>query len=170
MTTRISMQSSFNFNIVNKNNNNDIFLRIDNIDLGSFETEPNSKIVVCLGSRNLYRPYSIDIPATQKKLDKVWNFKYSNFSKSSFVLALYKRKFFGQDKEIGQIEIKLDAFPINRVTKHEFVLRSPNPNAIPPKVTLSIHVCEDGSPQFKAPESDNINPRFEILPRKSYYN
>ena len=170
MTSRFNMQSSFNTNIINKNNNNDIYLRIDNIDLGSFEVESNSKIVVCLGSRTSYRPYAVDIPATQKRVDKVWNFKYSNFSKSSFVLALFKRKFFGQDKEIGQIEIKLDAFPINKVTRHEFVLRSPNPNAIPPKVTLSIHVCEDGSPQFKAPVTDSVSPRFEILPRRNYYN
>ena len=170
MTSRFYMQSSFNMNMLNMKDGNDIYIRIDNIDLGSFEVDSSSKLVACIGSRTSFRPFSVDFPASQKKVDHVWNFKFTNSQKSSFVLVLFKRRFFGQDKEIGEIEIKLNAFPANKVTKHEFVLRSPNPNAIPAKVTLSIHVCEDGSPQFKAPISDSIAPRYEILHRTTYYN
>lgn len=148
---------------------NEVYVRIDSIDTGSFPVKNDTKLIACIGSRHSFLPYSYEFKAGNN-VNHVWNFTYKNQDRSSFVLVLFKRQLFGGDKEIGEIELKLNAFQTNAVTQHTFELHSPQKNAIPAKVTLSVHICEDGSERFNAPEAQSIQNQYEIVHKSTYYN
>ena len=148
---------------------NQAFVKINSIDTGSFKLERDARLSACIGSRKTFKncPYDFFM-ADSKRLQKVWTFSYKNAQRSSLVFVLYKKNFFGTDEEIGEIEIKLNALTCNRITNHVFVLRSPDKNAIPAKVSLSIHISENGSKPFQAPEGDKIRSDFEIFHKETY--
>ena len=148
---------------------NQVYVRINSIDTGSFKIEKDSRLLACIGSRKTFRNLPFEFSAGDSaKLQKEWSFSYKNAQRSSIVFVLYKKNFFGTDQEIGEIEIKLNAMNCNRITTHEFVLRSPDKNAIPARVSLSIHLCENGCKAFTAPEGDKIRSDFEIIHKETY--
>ena len=148
---------------------NEVYVRIDSINTGSFQVKNDTKLIACVGSRHSFLPYAHEFRAGSK-VNHVWNFTYKNQDRSSFVLVLFKRQLFGGDKEIGEIELKLNAFQPNAVTQHTFVLHSPQKNSIPAKVTLSVHICEDGNEKFNAPEAATMHSQYESLHKTTYYN
>ena len=170
LTRNIKQQidSSFSKEILqNKQNSNQVFIKLESVNLGSFKLEPGTRIKACIGSRSNIKGYPVEFNQNTVP-NHVWTFSYKNLLKSSFVLVLFQSQFLGPEKEIGEIEIRLSAFQKNSVTSHEFILRSPNRNAVPPRVRLSVHVNEDGSNQFSAPNAHAIDDKFEIVRRTSY--
>ena len=146
---------------------NQVYIRIDSIDLGSFQSTNKATLKACIGSRksflpNVYEFHKNDI------LNHTWTFTFKNANRSSFIFALFKKRIFGGDHEVGEIEVRINAFQPNTVTTEEFILKSPNPNAVPAKVKLTIHVCENGAQEFDAPPSTSINNNFEIPHATTY--
>ena len=161
------IDSSFSREIMQNRQVNQVFIKLETVNLGSFQLEPGTRLKACIGPRSNIKGNAAEfnpntIPA------HIWSFSYKNIQKSSFVLVLYQSQFLGPEKEIGEIEIRLSAFQKNTVTSHEFILRSPNRNAVPPRIRLSVHINEDGSNQFSAPSAHGINDKFEIVRRTSY--
>lgn len=134
-------------------NGNRVYVRIDDLSTGSFKLSNQSKLIACVGHRRNYKPYKYEFRANSKNIDKTWRFAYDNIETSSFVVVLFKKKTFGSNKEIGEIELRAAAFQPNTIVTEEFTLISPDSNAIPAKVTLSVHVSENGAKEFKAPKS-----------------
>ena len=155
---------------LSQDNGKQVFVKINSVDTGSFKVEKDTKLVACVGSRKTFQNSRYEFSAgNSRNVQKVWSFTYKNAQRSSMVFVLYKKKsFFGVDQEIGEIEIKLSALACNRVTVHEFVLRSPDKNAIPARVSLSIHVSENGCKAFTAPEGDKIRSDFEIIHKETF--
>ena len=135
-----------------------VYVKIDSYSLGSFAASESATIKAAVTTRQMIKLGLIDYVSFHKaeSINHTWSFHYRNKQKSSFIILLAKQRIFGGNKEIGEIELKLDAFDTNKVTTHEFELRSPSQADIPAKVKLSIHVCEDESPQFVAQQSNNI--------------
>ena len=155
---------------LSQDNGKQVFIKINSVDTGSFKVQKDTKLVACVGSRKTFPNCRYEFSAgNHTNLNKVWSFTYKNAQRSSLVFVLYKGKtFFGNDQEIGEIEIKLSALACNRVTTHEFVLRSPDKNAIPARVSLSIHVSENGCKAFTAPAGDKIRSDFEIIHKETF--
>ena len=82
--------------------------------------------------------------------------------------VIFKKRYFGSDREIGEIEIKLNAFEFNKVTTHEFTLQSPNPNAVPAKIRVSVHLSDKCTVPFHAPVGQIAIKNFQILHAKTY--
>ena len=156
----------FNFKQLN-NNKKQAFIKVNEVELPN--NSENNKIVAYLGSRKAFNNGTITYA---NPYTKIWNFVYTDKNHSSFVLALYKESKDSQVQEknelLGEIEIKLSSFKTNSVTKHSFILRSFDRNSLPIIVNLSIHLDEDGSKQFKAPESNILNYEYEIISNKFY--
>ena len=146
---------------------NKVFVKIDKIDYGSFKVDKNTMIIGCVGSRYSFKPYAYTFPVSETTPNKVWDLEYKNAARSSFVLVLFKHRFFGSDIEIGEIELKISGFETNTVTQHEFTLQSPF-YGNPVKVTLSVHVSEDGTRGFKAPLSNSLIGDVVIPHQKCY--
>ena len=123
-----------------------------------------SNILAYVGSR---KGFKAGVKYATNTENKVWELVYSDKQHSSFVVALYNQiSLFGEQKIIGEIEIKLGSFQSNRVTNHTFILRSPNRNSEPTRINLSVHLCEDGSKPFQSSESNILNYEYEIIHKK----
>ena len=147
---------------------NRIYIRIENIDYDSFKISNKASVMAFAGSRKHFRkhPYKFNVSETAPQ--HVWSFRYDDVSKTSFVLVLYKYRILGADEEIGQVEINLKGFKPNTVTTHEFNLFCPEKN-ISPKVTISIHINQDGSEPFTAPQCNNI-PNNAVMKKTPLFN
>ena len=142
-------------------NKKQAFVKITDIELPDIN---NGKIVAYVGSRKAFKN---QIVSHENPHTKIWNFLYTNKNHSSFVLALYNQQSkLSEDKLLGEIEIRLSSFKSNSVTKHTFILRSSDRNSVPIRVTLSIHLSENGSKALEAPESNILNYEYEIFSNK----
>ena len=146
---------------------NQIYIKIDSLDIGSFPASEKAILKAYVGPRKAYLPFSFEFHKNQA-LDHIWNFNFKNADRSSFVIALFKKRYFGSDREIGEIEIKLNAFEFNKVTTHEFTLQSPNPNAVPAKIRVSVHLSDKCTVPFHAPVGQIAIKNFQILHAKTY--
>ena len=149
------------------NDSTQVYVRIDSIDLGSFQASNKATLKACVGSRKSFLPFSFEFHKNER-IDHTWSFNFKNANRSSVVIAIFKRRYFGGDHEVGEIEIKMNAFELNTITTHDYVLQSPNPNAVPARVRVSIHVCDNGAPAFCAPETSKIAENFQIHHATTY--
>ena len=131
------------------------FIKINSINTNTEE------LVTFIGSRKGY----IHFPATDKNITQhVWNFTYTGKKSASFVVAIaHKQTNNNSRRTLGKLEIRLDAFKSNFITTHTFTLRPSDRNSEPIQVNLSVHLNEDGSKVFSAPQSNIIRDDFEIL-------
>ena len=142
-------------------NKKQAFVKINDIQI---ERANKQRIGAYIGSRRVFknRMFSCENAKT-----KTWNFCYSNKNQASFVLALYNQEsMFGNGKLLGEIEIRLSSFKTNHITKHTFILRSTDRYSEPIRVTLTIHLNEDGSKAFSSPESNILNYEYEIINKR----
>ena len=149
------------------NDSTNVYVRIDGVDLGSFAASSKATLKACVGSRKSFIPFSFEFHKNER-INHTWNFNFNNANRSSIVIAIFKRRYFGGDHEVGEIEIKMNAFELNAITTHEYVLQSPNPNAVPAKIRVSIHVCDNGAPAFCAPQTSKIGENFQIHHATTY--
>ena len=131
------------------------FIKINSLNTNTEE------LVTFIGSRKGY----IDFPASSKNITQhVWNFTYRGKKSSSFVIAVARKQTNNSGHHtLGKLEIRLDAFKSNFITNHTFTLRPCDRNSEPIEVNLSVHLNEDGSKVFSAPQSNIIRDDFEIL-------
>ena len=146
----------------------EFYIRIDDIDLGSFAASDKANLKICIGPRKLFQNFSSEFHRFEIP-QRTWAFQYKNADRASFVIALFKKRVFGRDSEIGEVELKLNAFQPNAVTQRTFTLHSPNSNAIPAKIVISVHANENGSGKFHAQKATAFNENnFEIHHKKTY--
>ena len=160
--TTVKYPSMFNkfIGIKQQINKKQVFIKINEINL--LNNSNNKNVNAFIGSRKAFKA---GISTIESDLSKTWSFTYSNKERSSFVLALYDQKsIFGTSKLLGEIEIKLSSFKSNSVTKNTFLLRSLDRNSEPILVTLLLHLNENNSKAFQAPESNILNYEYEIIP------
>ena len=143
-------------------NEHHLYLKVSSVDPGSFPIDEKTLLTLCIGPRKNYKTFGYDFHI-KEKVDRVWEFTYRNSNKSSIMLGLYTKGFFGNTTEIGEIELNLAAFKANTVTKQQFTLRSRDRNRVPPQIKLSLHLSENGEPSFHAPETNKIEDDFEII-------
>ena len=139
------------------------FIKINKITC----THNNSTIFACVGPRKLFRHFSA---YNEDIFKRTWEFTYNDNKRSSFVIALFQTSTFGPDKLLGQFEIRLDAFKVNSVTDHTFILRSTDRNSEPICVGISIHINENQSLSFIAPKSNIIKDEYEIIRTSSLHS
>ena len=160
----------FNFFFGNNEdeNNNKVYIAVDSVEYHDENNESNNeKLIVAITSRKTIKKSSINEIMThlgnKPESGHVWQFSYKDPVHSSFIVILSEIEDKHTFNEIGGIEIKLEAFQHNIVTKHKFVLRSANRNSAPASITLSVHVCDNGAKQFEAPEIHKITDDYEIF-------
>lgn len=147
---------------------NKAFIRVDQVNTGSYPIRGNTTFVCCVGPRNSFRNHPSEFGANEVPLD-TWDFDYKNANKSSFALVLFRKKLFGGDEEIGEVELRLSSFQPNTVVTENIKLQSPRNKYFNVSVKLSVHICDDGSFPFDAPAGKLLeNP---VIPhRTTYYN
>lgn len=140
-----------------------IYIKIDDVDCGSFKLDSKSIIVAAVGPRGSYRDFSHEFPATQRKPQQAWGFKYVNAGNASFVIALYKKRKWVADDLIGEIELKVGDFELNKVVQKEYILKTFVDMKILPRIKVSVHVDDLGAPAFK-PQKVVPAPQPKLLP------
>ena len=148
-----------------------VFVRIESINPGSCNLPSNATLTATVTTRKFLRlgiPQYIEKFKQNQKPNHVWSFGFSDKERSSFIILLMQKKFF-TEKEIGEIELNLDAFESNCVTTHEFTLHTPQTNVEPPRIRVTVHVSQDGCENFKAPQSNTLKDNFEIQHLKTIY-
>ena len=138
----------------------EIFIRVLNVDIGSFPASNKADLKVCIGPRQHYLDFAYTMKKNETNIPYTWKFYSKNNQRSSFVIALFKKRYFGYNSEIGKVELNLSSFEPNAVTTREFTLipsNGNNNNEYSPRIRLSIHVNKNGSPAFKAPQSEMMN-------------
>ena len=149
-------------NYVKQTHYNKTYIKINKIEQ---QNSSISNVVAYIGSRKSFKKWNISVSPIE---NKTWELNYTDKNHSSFVVALFNQKsMFEESKLIGEIEIKLGSFQTNRVTNHTFILRCPDRHSEPIRVSLSIHLNEDGSKPFQSCESNILNYEYEII-RKNH--
>ncbi|EAX96615.1 hypothetical protein TVAG_148900 [Trichomonas vaginalis G3] len=129
-----------------------VYIQVRSIDLGSYAATDKAELILCVGPRHNFQPFSYALKAGEKHhINHTWEFHFKHEEDSSFVVVLFKHHFLG-DKEIGELEFLISGFQPNTVVSDKFVLQSANEEAFPAEIEMSIHVDEDGAPPFHAPE------------------
>lgn len=139
-----------------KPNQKTIYIRIDGIEAGTFPMDAKSEYVAAVGPRMTYRQHGCDFPVGSKP-GNVWSFNFKDAHRSSFVVALYKKRILGGDIMIGELEINVAQFTANFVNTLIFTLKSADPKYIPPRVKLTVHISDNGMQRFCAPYSGAIS-------------
>lgn len=157
------------FNIDNNpiNDGHRAYIRIDSIETGSFPVKSDTKLLVMVGPRTSFMLHQKEF--TPKRIPVIsWDYKYNNASKSSFVFALFKKRIFGGNEEIGEVELKLSGFEKNKVVTQDYYLQTPNNKYYNVKVRISIHCDENGSFPFMAPQDGKLIANPVIIHQKTY--
>ena len=134
----------------------EIFVKVLSVDIGSFPASNKADLKVCIGPRRHYLDFAYDMKKHETNVPHTWTFYSKNSEKSSFVIALFKKRYFGINSEIGKVELKVGSFEPNTVTTREFTLVPPNGNKYSSdvaRIRVSVHINKNGSPAFSAPQS-----------------
>lgn len=146
---------------------NRAYIRVDSVDTGSFRIKNDTKLIARVGPKTSFMIHPAEFnPRSSPRTN--WDFKYNNARCASFVVAIFKKRIFGGDLEIGEVELKLSGFEPNKVTTGTFNMMSPQGKNYNASVKVSVHLSEDGSFPFTAPEDGKIlqNP---IIPHAHTY-
>ncbi|EAX89580.1 hypothetical protein TVAG_444990 [Trichomonas vaginalis G3] len=145
------------------------YVKVDAVDTGSFPgLEGKSDLVMRVGPRHCFMGYGFDFKKGEHP-NHTWEFKYQDAHRSSLVICLFKKRIFGGDEEIGEIELKLSAFEPDTIVTKEYTLKPPDPKNIPARVRISIHLSEDGSMAFSAPAGGKLLCNPEIPHATTYF-
>ena len=147
------------------NKQKNVFLRVESLNYDRDLTLTPEGLVICVGPRKtyFYHDHNIGDGNNTKSYNKVWNYKYLNSNHSTFVIAIYRAGKINPGYELADIELKLNAFQPNNVTRHSFMLRQKDRNMKPFQITLSIHLSEDGKTEFDAPICHKIRDDYEVI-------
>ncbi|EAX99389.1 hypothetical protein TVAG_042970 [Trichomonas vaginalis G3] len=126
------------------------YIKLDSFDVGNFQTDYGSRIVASVGSRSSLIRNSKEFSSSERSPQKVWEFKYNNPNTSSFILSLSKKRIFGGDIMIGEADIKVSNYELNKVVKHDVRLKNHKNKYLTSKATIFVHICEDGANPFSA--------------------
>lgn len=144
-----------------------IYIRVEGVDAGTFPIDAKSEYVACVGPRATYRQHKCDFPVGGKP-NNVWNFRYTDAYRSSFFVALYKKRIFGGDILIGELELNVAQFKPNVITTQIVTLKSAEIKYLPPRVRISVHISENGAQKFCAP-FNSINIPVNPAPKGVAY-
>ena len=93
------------------------YIRLDKFDLGNFNVDYGAKIVASVGTRSSLLRNAKDFDFLDKNPQKVWELRYHNPNTTSFIFTLAKKRIFGGDIPIGEVELKLSNFETNKIAK-----------------------------------------------------
>ncbi|EAY12470.1 hypothetical protein TVAG_128840 [Trichomonas vaginalis G3] len=144
-----------------------IYIRIDEFNSGSFKIESKNTIVATCGPRSCFRDYPHEFSASQNKPAQAWGFKFINANNSSFTIALYKKRRFFADDLIGEIDLKVSDFELNKVVQKELTLKCWHDEQVPAKIKITVHVDDAGAPAFHpfkaAPQASSAKAQMMSL-------
>ena len=132
----------------------EIFIKVESVDIGSFPASAKADLMVCIGPRKHYMDFAYNMKKYETNVPHIWTFYSKKPQRASFVIALFKKRYFGINSEIGKVELKLNEFQPNTVTTKEFNLVPPNSNGFNQfgaRIRVSVHLNENGSSAFSAP-------------------
>ena len=138
-----------------------VYIKVDRVDFGFSQQQQQQQsnkttYMACIGSRNTFKEHGSKFTSEERSPNYVWSYVVDNVSRSSFVLGLYKCHFLSSHKEIGHIELKLKGMEPNTITTQEITLpTTSNTSGFSPKITLSIHITNNGSEPFRPNYSNN---------------
>lgn len=145
------------------------YIKIDGVETGSYALDGKTTLVARVGPRNTFMSHSYEFNIRERP-QNVWDFKYNDAHRSSFVFVLFKKHLFGGDEELGEIELRLGSFEPNTVVTKEYTLKTPSSKHIPCRARISVHLCEDGSSPFCAPNDGKLLSNPEIPHAQTYFN
>ncbi|EAY12238.1 hypothetical protein TVAG_027910 [Trichomonas vaginalis G3] len=134
-----------------------VYIRLEKFDLGNFNVDYGSKIVASVGTKSSLLRNAKAFDSMEKYPQKVWEVRYHNQNTTSFIFSLAKKRIFGGDIPIGEVELKISNFEVNTVAKCDCKLKNIANRRLNATATLSVHVCENGAASFNAPEG-NVMP------------
>ena len=135
-----------------------ISIKIDSIDTGCYPSRDSTKLIACVGPKDSYTNYPCQFTLADG-VHRMWSFTYLNREKSSFVVAIYKKKFFQHNMEIGKIEIPLSSIELYNTTQQEYKIPVRNFSGEPITIKLTIEKAENNLTEigsqisFSAPAS-----------------
>ena len=128
-----------------------ININMTSVDFGSTGIQPKDTIVACVGTRKNPTAFRHEFPAVDRNsINHTWQFRVNNPQCASFVVVLFKRRFLGGDKEIGEIHLRCSAFEVDTVVSHTFELDTPTFQSVKPKVSLDVHLNTTSAQPFFA--------------------
>ena len=126
-------------------------VNVASVDLGSLSLKPKDTLVVCLGTRKNPYTYKQEFPVSDRHcLNASFTFRVNHPETANFVVLLMKRQLISGDKEIGEVNLKVDAFEMDTVITHTFELDTPQSQASKPKVKLDVHLNSTSAQPFFA--------------------
>ena len=143
-----------------------INIRLDGVNLSNVKASSNATFKVCIGSRKVLGFNSCEFHKNDR-LNHKWSFDFTNPDRASFVIAVFKKSFFGRDQKLGQVEVMVNEFAANQVETREYTLHSNNVYGPEIKVRLTVHVSKDGSPAFEPIQSKWMNNCIEYVGESS---
>ena len=124
-----------------------VFIRIDGFDFGTGEVGKNDVIICSISPKTIHMNQSKVISLKDiNRASEFWTYQYRNANRSSFILTVYKKQVYRGNIELGKVEIGLNSFTPNQISKKTCFLTSSNNSHI--KVRLSVHRSENGSKAF----------------------
>ena len=132
-------------------------ISIDSIDTGCYQTKDSTKLIACIGPKDNYRDY----PCLFTKSDgahRTWSYTYTDPEKSSFVVAIYKKKNYNINYDIGQIEIPISSIDFSKAVKNTYQIPVKFHTGDPLSICLSIEKVEPENNQLnRVPSTQHIS-------------
>lgn len=148
---------------------NTAYVRVEAVQPGNVPVKQDTKFIIGVGPRTSVKLHPEEFTVKSAPTN-VWDFQYNNVNTSSFVISLLKKKNFGGNEIIGEVELRLSAFESNKMTTQEFYLQTPNNKYYNVKVKISVHLCENGSMPFMCETNGKMASNPIIEQRYTYYN
>ena len=144
------------------------YIKISNIELGDYPCSDNSELILSVGPHNKFQDNEVKFPTRDRGFfENTWHFAFTREERSAFVVVLYKHHL-PINREIGEIELRLDAFQPNTVVSDVFALTGTEKDWMPAKLRITVHVDENGAPPFSAPEGFEFPDKAEVKHKKTY--
>lgn len=126
-------------------------IKIKSISVGSCNFTNKDTIVACIGSTKNFFSFKQEISYEELCMcNNVWQFRVNSIEKASFIVVIFKKRLIGHDQELGRIHLRCNAFERNTVVSHSFDLQSTTFYSVKPRITLDVHVDDEGSEPFLA--------------------
>lgn len=148
---------------------NRAFIRIDSVQTGTYPIKSKATLIAHVGPRTSFMNHTSEFGLNEAPLD-TWDFSYKNAQNSSFVIAIFRKRLFGGDEEIGEIELKLGSFEKNKVVSEIFELQTLRNRYFNVKVNVSVHLCEDEGFPFCADGNGKLLSNPVIRHQTTYFN
>ena len=134
-----------------------IRIAIDSVDTGCYKTKDSTKLIACIGPKDKYRDYPC-LFTKSEGAHRTWSYTYTNPEKSSFVVALYKKKNYDINYDIGQIEIPVSSIDFSKTAQATYKIPVKFHKGEPLSINLSIEKVEQDLDQLnKIPSTQHIS-------------